>query len=215
MTNYPIHPACALWPRPSDEEVAVLAHSIKAEGLLNPIWLFENKILDGKLRYEACGIAGVEPRFETYTYDHPEALLQLLPRTAVSALHLAIGELSLIVSELCKLPQGRRENQEKSLAKLFSVNGEKNGRGTGCKEAGIGKSNVLAAKTVLRRGEPNVIEMVRSGDVGVQTAAYFVRSASRDLQRGATPNQIRESRTSPSQRRKEERRAMLMLPTWT
>ncbi|MDX9763263.1 MAG: hypothetical protein RBT82_14545, partial [Desulfomonilia bacterium] len=48
-----------------------LAESIRTEGLYLPIVLYEGKILDGRNRYLACKIAGVEPRFITYGGDCP------------------------------------------------------------------------------------------------------------------------------------------------
>ena len=39
MTERPIHPACAMWPHPSNDEVMKWAEDFKVNGLLNPIWL--------------------------------------------------------------------------------------------------------------------------------------------------------------------------------
>jgi hypothetical protein len=60
-----LHPACAIFPMMSEEELNDLAFSIKANGLRDPITLDEQgRIVDGKCRYEACKRAGVEPRFK-------------------------------------------------------------------------------------------------------------------------------------------------------
>ncbi len=42
------------------------AEGIRIKGLLHPIVLYENKILDGRNRYLACPMAGVEPRFTVW-----------------------------------------------------------------------------------------------------------------------------------------------------
>ena len=196
MTNYPIHPACALWPRPSDEEVNAIAEGMKTEGLLNPIWLFEGAILDGKIRYEACGIAGVEPRFETYTGDDPIrfSIAQNRERR-----HISPADLTFVVAELCKLQRGRPKLN--SLSKPF-IQSEEKTIDTLSKEAGIGRSNVVAAKSVLQDGESNIVEMVRSNKVGVQSAAYFVRNTPRKLQHEATIEQVKKSRDNFSQQKK-------------
>jgi hypothetical protein len=48
-----------------------LAEDIKQNGLQNAITLCEGKILDGRNRFEACRIAGVEPEYETFDGDDP------------------------------------------------------------------------------------------------------------------------------------------------
>jgi ParB family chromosome partitioning protein len=55
----------------TEEELTALADDIKTNGLLQPITLFEGKILDGKCRYQACIMAGVQPTFEQYGYLCP------------------------------------------------------------------------------------------------------------------------------------------------
>ena len=200
MVDYPIHPACALWPRPSDEEVNAIAEGMKTEGLLNPIWLFEGAILDGKIRYEACGIAGVEPRFETYTGDDPIrfSIAQNRERR-----HISPTDLTFVVAELCKLPNHTGRNQYvKSRGFERPHLSEEKTIEIMAKEAGIGRSNVVAVKAILRDGESNIVEMVRSNKVGAQSAAYFVRNTPRKLQREATIEQVKKSRDNFSQQKK-------------
>ena len=61
------HPAADLFPMIPDEELALMAASIKDCGLLDPITLDKDgRLLDGKIRLAACQIAGVEPHFRTY-----------------------------------------------------------------------------------------------------------------------------------------------------
>ncbi len=203
-----IHPACALWPRPSDEEVLKLAESIRTEGLHNPIWLCGGAILDGKTRYEACKIAGVEPTFQEYTGDEP---VKFTVAQNARRRHMEVGELSLVLGALCKLPRGR---QSKGLARPFDSNGDK-AAGELAKEAGIGRSNVIAAKAVLQYGEPNVVEMVRTGKVGAQTAAYFVRNTPREQHRQATLDQIKQARQfreSKTITEKKKHQLMITIP---
>ena len=63
MKRYACHPACKLFPHLGKEELQELAEDIKQNGLLNDIILLDGKILDGRNRYLACRLAGVEPRF--------------------------------------------------------------------------------------------------------------------------------------------------------
>lgn len=59
--KYETHPLAALFPLMSDKDLAELAADIKANGQLEPIVTLNGQILDGRNRYLACEIAGVEP----------------------------------------------------------------------------------------------------------------------------------------------------------
>jgi len=66
-----IHKICMALPWMTEDELTALADDIKTNGLLQPITLFEGLILDGKCRYKACIMAGVQPTFEQYEGDDP------------------------------------------------------------------------------------------------------------------------------------------------
>jgi hypothetical protein len=51
----------------SDKDFQELKADIEARGLLNPIVMYEGKILDGNSRYRACLELGIEPKFTTFT----------------------------------------------------------------------------------------------------------------------------------------------------
>ena len=60
MPKYRFHPACTIFPPLPADELRELADDIAANGLRNPIVLFQGKILDGRNRYVSCEMAGVE-----------------------------------------------------------------------------------------------------------------------------------------------------------
>src|SRR5260221_6000229 len=70
--NLSVHESAALFPMLNDAELDDLAADIARHGQLEPIVTFEDKILDGRNRLEACRRAQVEPRFRALdTCDSP------------------------------------------------------------------------------------------------------------------------------------------------
>jgi ParB-like chromosome segregation protein Spo0J len=66
-----LHPYCEFFPMADERLLNDMADSIRRNGLIEPITLYKGKILDGKIRYEACDLAGVEPRYVEYNGDNP------------------------------------------------------------------------------------------------------------------------------------------------
>src|SRR5262245_23411772 len=65
--GYSPHWCAKLFPPMSEGEFKRLAASLKVNGLLEPIVLFEGQILDGFEREAACLEAGIEPRYRAFS----------------------------------------------------------------------------------------------------------------------------------------------------
>jgi hypothetical protein len=63
------HPFADKFPEMEIDELRKLADDIKANGLIEPIALYEGKILDGRNRYRACQLYGTQPRFHELPAD--------------------------------------------------------------------------------------------------------------------------------------------------
>ena len=71
MEELQYHPIAELLPALQGTELRKLASDIKANGLLEPIVLYEGMILDGRNRYQCCLTESVEPRFVLYEGQDP------------------------------------------------------------------------------------------------------------------------------------------------
>ena len=68
--KYILSPMALLFPELSPPECQQMVESIAQRGLQHPITLWQGQIIDGRHRYEACLLAGVEPRFQKLPGDH-------------------------------------------------------------------------------------------------------------------------------------------------
>ncbi len=60
-TTIDFHPIAAIFPMMSDAEMTSLTKDIKENGQSEPIWIFENQIIDGRNLYLACQKLGITP----------------------------------------------------------------------------------------------------------------------------------------------------------
>jgi hypothetical protein len=60
------HPVANLFPLMEGESFAEFCKDIQSHGLIEPIWLHDGKIIDGRNRYRACEKTGVPPVFRKW-----------------------------------------------------------------------------------------------------------------------------------------------------
>lgn len=97
MTTFEYHPIANSFPLASTLELNSLKNNIQEYGLIQPIVLYEDKILDGRNRYRACREIGVEAKYETFTGAYEEAL-QYSNSLNASRRHLSSGQKAVIAA---------------------------------------------------------------------------------------------------------------------
>lgn len=113
------HEMASIFPMMTDKELSVLADDIKTNGLQNPIILHGGKILDGRNRYEACRIAGVDPKFVEYAGDDP---FRFIISLNLHRRHLDESQRAVVAARVANMTQGTRTDLEPSadLRKVIS-----------------------------------------------------------------------------------------------
>jgi hypothetical protein len=89
---YEYHPLADIFPMLDENSVGfkALVEDIKERKQQEPIWLFEEKILDGRNRYRACQQLGIEVEVRHYHKQDPIGLLSVnLHRRSQSLLSLS------------------------------------------------------------------------------------------------------------------------------
>jgi ParB-like chromosome segregation protein Spo0J len=172
------HPIADVWPMMDEAKIAELADDIRKNGQLIPVWLYDGKILDGRNRWAACKIAGVEPKTKEYTGDEPTAFaVSLNDRRR----HMNKGSLAAVAAELEPFfaADAKRRQQEagkqhgrgqKLPAKMPEAKkGEGDARKAAAVSVGVGDRYVSDAKKV-RAEAPEVFERLKAGKITMQDA---------------------------------------------
>jgi len=97
-----------------EADYRALVADIRAHGLIEPIWLYEGQIVDGRHRYRACLDAGVEPRFRTW--DGPGTLVDFVLSLNVERRHLTPSQRATIAVEVLPLYEADAKRRQRELA---------------------------------------------------------------------------------------------------
>lgn len=153
MNNYKDHTLAALLPMMSQTEIAELAGDIKENGLRAPITLYEGKVLDGRNRYRACKIAGVEPRFRQLNGDDP---LAFIVSANVRRRHLNESQRAIIAAKLVTTQHGGKR-QEANWPLAIST-------GEAAEKLNVSPRTVKRAKKILQEAPPEKVKAIESGE---------------------------------------------------
>ena len=180
MNDFEFHPVADLFPLMQGTEFEDLVNDIKQNGLREPVWLYENKVLDGRNRLRACNAAGVEPRFREYDGDDPVGFAVSLN---LHRRHLTDDQRKAIAAWLPSYGDGEflgnqyidHESNNKSSGSLNSETPIKGNKKYTTKESAelmnVTVNGVSDAKKLKKQAIPILFEKVRSGEIRMSVAA--------------------------------------------
>ncbi len=179
------HELANLFPWIEDARFDELVASIKQNGLLEPIWTLDGKILDGRNRYKACYEAGVTPITRPYEGDDP---LGFVIAMNLNRRHLDESQRSMVAAKIATLKHGgnRRTDQDANLRldptqENTGENGTNSGesqvsQGEAAKIMQVSNRSVTAAKAVKSKGSESLIKAVESGSIAVSNAEKLAKA---------------------------------------
>lgn len=181
------HPIADVWPMMDEAKIQELADDIRKNGQLVPVWLYEGKILDGRNRWAACRMAGVEPKTKEYTGDEPTAFAVSLNdrrrHMGKSALAAVAAELEPHFAADAKRRQARKPRAESVPAKVPEQKRGIEARQEAAKQVGVGERYVQDAKKVKTEA-PEVFQRLKAGKITLQDAKREVAKKPTDDWRG-------------------------------
>jgi hypothetical protein len=136
------HPYAELFPMMEEAQFEKLCDDIKENGLLDNIWSYEGKILDGRNRYEACKKTRTEQRFTEYRGKNP---LGFVISRNLERRHLSTKERAEIAAKIANM----REGKQKDTASNEAVTSQS----AAAKALGVSRSSVQRAKSKMDSGK--------------------------------------------------------------
>lgn len=177
-----IHPAALIMPPMNDVEFKEFKEDISGNGLIEPIVLFQGKVLDGRNRYNACRELDIEIWAREWEggMDPVEYVVsknihrrQLSPGQRAAA---AAKAMDYHVAE-AKERQGKRTDLKPNLCEPVHTSGDDKKRASD--EAGklfnVSGRSVSSAKTILEHGTDEEKQALESGQSPIKPLAKQVQ----------------------------------------
>jgi len=200
MSALQFHDAANVFPMMGDSKLAELTADIKANGLQETIWLYEDKILDGRNRYCACIAAGIAPTYRTYLGNDPLGfVLSLnLHRRHLSSSQLAVIGLEcekyLAVEAKQRMVAGI--NQHSRPSETFQQGSTGKAAQQAAQMVGTNAHYIADAKK-LDAEEPDLLSLVLEGEITIPQAKKRSKDKKRKTEREQKDTAAREQATRP------------------
>lgn len=167
------HPYANLFPMMPDAELAYIVEDMKANGYdpSMPVITYEGQILDGRNRFKAADMAGVEPSFVEYQGD--DALAYVI-RHNLHRRHLDVGQKAAIVDEIAILKRGRNWNNSAIMQNKITVEQAAN-------QIGVSARTVHEYREVKREA-PELAEKVKHGEIKLSEAKKEIKKQKKEAQ---------------------------------
>lgn len=162
--SYEMHELCTVFPLMNNEQFMVLVKDIRENGLLEPITLFEGKILDGRSRYTACVNAMIKPHFVEFGGDYDQAVKFVVSRN-ISRRHLSDSQRAMVAGKIANLKNGEREIDKAGSGEPgISID-------SAAQKLDVSRESVKRARKVLKTGIKELAEAVEKDEIPVRMAS--------------------------------------------
>jgi N6-adenosine-specific RNA methylase IME4 len=156
------HPLAQIFPLIEGAEFDDLVEDVRAHGVREPIWIYDGQILDGRNRYRASAVAGVDCPMREYWGEDP---VQFVVSLNLKRRHLNESQRALARARLREcISQGGDRRSETFKASIEALKKTE-------EAFNVGDASVDRARVLLKGGTPELVRAVDSGKVSVSAAA--------------------------------------------
>lgn len=192
-------------------ELQSLADDIEQHGLQEPIMLFEGKILDGRNRYRACVMAGVDPQYVDWQGGNP---LAFVISHNLHRRHLTTSQRAMVAAKLAKdydptvnLQRGLGKPQKSTDCPIFDNRGKPT-QNEAAEMMKVSRSLVSDARQVLA-ADQQVADAVTAGNITVSKARGMVTPTRKQKEQKTRNKDNPDSTRNKTKRRNAARYAQL------
>ena len=167
-----LHYLCKVFPELGKTEMEALAADIKANGQRETIKLYDGQVIDGRNRYKACLMAGVEPIFEGVSIEGDLAAWVL--SLNLHRRHLAQGQAAAIIAQITNWAEantrgGQRSTDDASEIPLKTVADR-------AKASGTSERTQRTADRVAK-ADPELVAAVAQGEIPLSAAVAKINES--------------------------------------
>jgi hypothetical protein len=180
MSDYPVHPACEVFPLIEGAEFAELVEDVRKNGLVEPIvQTADGRILDGRNRLRACEAAGVEPIFATYHGADPWGRAFSLN---VTRRQLTDGQRAMVAARYAIRSKGEHNRWINEPGGAFTSEPPPPTRAQAAEMLNVKERTVERGRAVVNFGTAALNKLASDGKVPLSTASRIARKASPEQQ---------------------------------
>ncbi len=166
------HPATEIFPLLGDVALGELAEDIKAHGLRQPIWTHKGKVLDGRNRWRACLMAGVDPGARTAEWEGKDPVAFVISQN-LKRRHLDASQLAMVAVKIAELYEAEAKvGRPKNGVNLDPV--RKRSAVKAAEAVGVSNGYVKQAKAI-EKASPELAEEVKAGKKSIPEAQRELR----------------------------------------
>ncbi len=221
MADTPFHEAASIFPLMEGEALEALAEDIRQNELQLPIELLDGQVIDGRNRYKACLLAGIDPEEHMIDVETDDPVAYVLS--------MNLHRRHLTVSQAAMCAQRARKMYDDAAKKRQREAGKQHGKGQSklmdnCPQAnedddppstardqvgkafGVSGGSVDRAQRVVEKGIPEIAAAVEAGNLTVYAGQKIAANPKR-IQKDMLDAALSKSRQSPKAdaREKEEK----------
>lgn len=169
----PFHEVADAFPLMEGKDLEGLKDDILRHGLIEPIWTYQGKIIDGRNRYRACLDLSMEPDFREW--DGNGSLAAFIASLNLHRRHLDASQRAMVGAKLKRHFEAEAKQRSGTrtdlVANLPPGSDFGKARDKAAETVKVSPRLVESASKVLRNGAPALIDVVEQGKVKVSAAA--------------------------------------------
>jgi N6-adenosine-specific RNA methylase IME4 len=174
------HEVANIFPLMEGQELQVLVDGIRQNGLMDPIWAYQGKIVDGRNRYRACIEAGVDPRYREWSGCG--SLASFVISLNLHRRHLSESQRSIVGARVKKLFEDEARQRQLATLKQNSTvvanlpqrEEPHKSREDAARSVNVSPRSIQSGIKVLEQGIPELADAVMADKIAVSAAAALV-----------------------------------------